>query len=302
MKDREGKNCFIITPIGNEGSDIFRRVKGVIDSVIKPVLEGYGFINIKAAYEINVSGMINTQIINRIIEDDLVVANLTGNNPNVMYELCLRHTVAKPIIHICEIGTALPFDIKDNRTIFYKNDMLGVKELKTSISEYLKEVDYDKEYMDNPIYTAYKYGKLLKETKGTETHEIIDLLLEISNQISRIPNPIFDQNSATYADRGILSSLFTTQHNEANNFISGVSNRLLEDFLKEKSNEHSWRVHELANKLSVDNEIIMHVAVISGIEISSHMSKLKSNDAKKIVLCLKQLKEFTDQVNEKHSE
>ena len=98
-KKEQEKKCFIITPIGNENSDTFRKAKGVIESVIKPVLKGYGFDDIKPAYEINVSGMINTQIINRIIDDDLVVANLTGHdnigpNPNVMYELCLRHVVA----------------------------------------------------------------------------------------------------------------------------------------------------------------------------------------------------------------
>ena len=107
------QSCFIITPIGDEKSTIFRKAKGVIDSVIKPVLELNGFSDIKPAYEINVSGMITTQIINRIINDDLVIANLTGTNPNVMYELCLRHVVAKPIIHICENRTTLPFDIKD---------------------------------------------------------------------------------------------------------------------------------------------------------------------------------------------
>lgn len=82
--------------------------------------------------------MITTQIINRIINDDLVIANLTGTNPNVMYELCLRYVVAKPIIHICENGTTLLFDIKDSRTIYYENDMLGVEELKIKLSDFFR--------------------------------------------------------------------------------------------------------------------------------------------------------------------
>lgn len=112
------KKCFIITPIGDEGSETFRMAKGVIESVIKPVLERNGFEDIKPAYEILESGMIGNQIVDRIVNDDLVIANLTGNNPNVMYELAIRHAAAKPIIHICETGTKLLFDIKDNRTIF----------------------------------------------------------------------------------------------------------------------------------------------------------------------------------------
>lgn len=46
-KKEQGKKCFIITPIGNDGSDIFRKAKGVIDSVIKPVLQRNGFDDIK---------------------------------------------------------------------------------------------------------------------------------------------------------------------------------------------------------------------------------------------------------------
>ena len=64
VQKEQGRKCFIITPIGDEKSDIFRKAKGVIESVIKPVLKEYGFDDIKPAYEINVSGMINTQIIN----------------------------------------------------------------------------------------------------------------------------------------------------------------------------------------------------------------------------------------------
>ena len=46
------KRCFIITPIGDERSETFRMAKGVIESVIKPVLERNGFEDIKPAYEI----------------------------------------------------------------------------------------------------------------------------------------------------------------------------------------------------------------------------------------------------------
>lgn len=192
-KDAKRK-CFIITPIGNDGSDTFRKAKGVIDSVLKPILSDYDFGDIKPAYEINVSGMINTQIINRIVEDDLVIANLTGNNPNVMYELCLRHVAAKPIIHICEKGTVLPFDIKDSRTIFYTDDMLGVEELKDKMKLFMDEISYDNDYMDNPVYNAQNYGKLLKETQGTNDNQVLRLLMMILDQVSQGDNydPEFD--------------------------------------------------------------------------------------------------------------
>ena len=41
--EKKGKKCFIITPIGNENTDVFRKAKGVIESAIKPILMKYGF-------------------------------------------------------------------------------------------------------------------------------------------------------------------------------------------------------------------------------------------------------------------
>lgn len=183
---KKDKKCFIITPIGNENSDIFRKAKGVIESVIKPVLEENGFGDIKPAYEIMESGMISNQIINRIINDDLVVANLTGNNPNVMYELAIRHAATKPIIHICENGTTLPFDIKDNRTIFYTDDMLGVQELRNGFEKFVKQVDYSKEYKDNPIYNAMQTGILLKELNDEDRKTEAEILAKILDEISHL--------------------------------------------------------------------------------------------------------------------
>lgn len=194
-KDREkndnipqaDKMCFIITPIGNSNSAIYRHINGVIRSVIRPCLEKAGFTKIKAAHEINELGSINTQVITSILDADLVVANLTGTNPNVMYELCLRHAIAKPVIHICEEGTDLPFDIKDSRTIFYRNDMLGVDELKEALETMLREIDYTKDYKDNPIYNARAIDSIMKEDGGeNSTSVIMSMLNKVISTVNRI--------------------------------------------------------------------------------------------------------------------
>lgn len=194
-KDREkndnipqaDKTCFIITPIGNSNSAIYRHINGVIRSVIRPCLEKAGFTKINAAHEINELGSINTQVTHSILDADLVVANLTGTNPNVMYELCLRHAIAKPVIHICEAGTDLPFDIKDSRTIFYRNDMLGVDELKEALETMLREIDYTKDYKDNPIYNARAIDSIMKEDGGeNSTSVIMSMLNKVMSTVNRI--------------------------------------------------------------------------------------------------------------------
>ena len=48
---------------------------------------------------------------NSVLNADLVIADLTGHNPNVFYELAIRHLVGKPFIHMTDKPESVPFDI-----------------------------------------------------------------------------------------------------------------------------------------------------------------------------------------------
>jgi hypothetical protein len=186
------KKCFIITPIGSNDSEIRRHADGVIDSAIEPVLKEIDF-DLFVSHRMSNPGSITRQILSHIIEDDLVIANLTSLNPNVMYELAVRHAVRKPVILICEEGTKLPFDITDERTIFYVNDMKGVVELKEIFSVMVSDALKD-EKTDNPIYRATKELKLLQEidmdsSENTLEKYLISRLNNIEESILKINKP-----------------------------------------------------------------------------------------------------------------
>lgn len=142
--------CFIITPIGDDTDPIRRHIEGIIDAALRPALEDK--YDLVVAHRISEPGSITKQIITEIYSAKLVVANLTNRNPNVMYELALRHSLGKPVIMIAEKGTPLPSDIVMERTIFYQNDARGVIELRENIAAAEKEIDYDK--IESPIYNV----------------------------------------------------------------------------------------------------------------------------------------------------
>jgi hypothetical protein len=62
-------------------------------------------------------GLITQQVIEHIVNARLVVADLSFHNPNVFYELALRHATGKPTVQICRTIDTIPFDIADVRTI-----------------------------------------------------------------------------------------------------------------------------------------------------------------------------------------
>ena len=165
----ENNKCFIITPIGETNSETRKKADAIIRTIIKPILNELE-IEPVVPHESNEPGSITSEIINEIIDDKLVIANLTGLNPNVMYELAIRHSFAKPVVCIFEKGTKLPFDIKDDRAIEYENSIAGVgdlqEKLKGMILAALKQT-----VINNPVTRAKK--TLLITTKE-EIHHIID--------------------------------------------------------------------------------------------------------------------------------
>ncbi|WP_431775270.1 hypothetical protein [Streptomyces cucumeris] len=121
----QARSCFVVGPIGDphaaHGSperEAYEHHLGIFEQVISPACEKYGITAVRAD-GIAHAGDINEQICRHVVESDLVVADVSGGNPNVMYELGLRHITGKPTIHIGEAGQ-LPFDIASIRTIRYQ--------------------------------------------------------------------------------------------------------------------------------------------------------------------------------------
>lgn len=122
IKSGESKNCFVICPIGDKDSPTREWSDLIFEWIIKPVTEKIGYKTFRAS-DLAEPGIITSQIVQNLIDADLVIADLTFGNPNVFYELAIRHVTKKPCIHMIRSGDRIPFDIASNRTISLGTDI-----------------------------------------------------------------------------------------------------------------------------------------------------------------------------------
>jgi hypothetical protein len=125
--------CFTIMPFGDRFDQYYREV-------FQPAIEQAGFTP-RRADDLMRPGTIVRDIWNYTKEATIILADLTGRNPNVLYELGLAHAIAKPAILVAESIEDIPFDLRHLRVLQYdKNTPNWGEVLKTNIAQSIKEV------------------------------------------------------------------------------------------------------------------------------------------------------------------
>jgi len=102
--------CFYITPIGDDDSDARRHSDMFMQSLIAPAMDELE-LEVVRADQIGEPGMITAQVIEHIRLSQLCIADLSLLNPNVFYEMCLRHACRRPVVQIIQKSDRLPFDL-----------------------------------------------------------------------------------------------------------------------------------------------------------------------------------------------
>lgn len=168
--------CFIVGPIGEAGTPTRKLADFLLKVIIKPVLEQSDLkYAVKRADEDADPGSITSALISDLIEADLVIADLTGFNPNAFYELGIRHAIQKPTIHIIAQNALLPFDNRDQRTIFVDTtDVDDIESAKKRLRNAVMAIDADGYTVSNPV-THAKTTTALRESGDPRDNVIANL-------------------------------------------------------------------------------------------------------------------------------
>jgi hypothetical protein len=146
--------CFVIAPLGEPGSPTRLRTEKLMTHIIRPAAEACNYRPMLAT-EDDRPGLIHNHIVGRIIDDPLVIADLTDHNPNVFYELAVRHCYRRPFVQLITAGQSLPFDVAGMRTIKYDlSDPDSVLEARQSLLRQISSIEDAVEPLVTPLTTA----------------------------------------------------------------------------------------------------------------------------------------------------
>lgn len=167
------KRCFVVGPIGPDGSDIRTHADWLFEGIIKPAFDGFAdFEKPIRADMIAQPGMITTQVIEHLLEDDLVIADLSLANPNAFYEIGIRHMVQKPIVHMQKKDEPTPFDTSGFRAIkFTVRHPADLVEARRDLAAAIKVAIAPDHRVENPV--THARGAIQLEQTATPEQKVI---------------------------------------------------------------------------------------------------------------------------------
>jgi len=129
--NRKRRKCFIVMPFGDQGLQV------VYEDFVRPVVEEKCDLDCERGDDVFGSSVIMDDIRNSIGTADIVVADLTGKNANVFYEVGICHTVDKPVLLMAQSIEDVPFDLRHRRVLLYEYSPRGCKKLEKVLQENL---------------------------------------------------------------------------------------------------------------------------------------------------------------------
>lgn len=236
-----GESCFIIMPIGDQTygdesyskDDLKKKYDDLIKGAIETAREG---IDVVRADDISIPGSISNDIFTRLMFSNYVIADISLPNPNVFYELGIRHAIrAKTILLKDKNIKNIVFDISHLRHIEYENTSSGLKDLSKELKRYFEWIDKNPQQPDNQFlelasFMKYQYPKFidLEEENRKKQQAVVSMITPF------LKNPemfklLIDPNSAQEAKNAKLIEMMSA---DPNTLIEILNNFAVNGLLK----------------------------------------------------------------------
>lgn len=232
------KTCFVVSPIGETDGEIRSNADKLFKYIISPVCESCGFEPVRVD-QINDSDSITQTIIDKLLSSELVIADISGHNPNVFFEMGYRKCTDKPIIHLKKKGETIPFDVNTVRTFEYDlTDLDNVEETKKRLEQTIGTFSFENK--------TNALGQDEENNKQLFFQSILTMLYQIQDSITELKEQINKKDTETI--QAIMqTSLNNAQKEESTDVV--MMKTLLPELIKNpKLFQNLMQFAEMTNK------------------------------------------------------
>ena len=219
--------CFVLMPFGRKTDAAGRTTDfdAVYREIIAPAVSEAGLEPIRADEE-KVGGAIHKPMFERLMLCQYAVADITGANPNVYYELGIRHAMRpRCTVILFAAGTTLPFDIALLRGIPYQTNEAGVPYEPAACSAVIAKqlrAAKDNPHDDSPLFQLLEYMPRheVDHTKTDTFRERFDYSKQYKDRLTEARNKGTQAVKEVIADPSFrnLHDVGETSFDETRNF------------------------------------------------------------------------------------
>lgn len=190
MTENERPRCFVIMPIADTPGYETSHFSRVYEHLLKPAILKAGYQPIRADDTVKTDYIV-VGIIQKIVDAEMVICDLSSRNPNVMYELGIRHAFNKPVALIKDKKTDKVFDIQGLRYIEY-DETLRIDSVQKEISRISESVLETSNHDDKVINSVVQLAGIKtaeipdQKTVSLDTQLILSAIGSIENRINSI--------------------------------------------------------------------------------------------------------------------
>ena len=212
------RTCFVVCPIGQEGSEIRNRADIIFNHIVEPACDKFSLTPLRSD-KIAMTGVITHKIIKHLKDSDIVIADLTGHNPNVFYELGIRHALGRPVIIIKSNSDKRPFDIQSINILDYSSlDHVEMTRLKGLVVDHIDLVLNHRDEIDDPLA-----GSLMGNIN--EASELKSEVLDIKNDIRGLREDIINTFSQDSLDKTRINAQYLDGEDRAFQALTEATKR-----------------------------------------------------------------------------
>ena len=199
--------CFVIMPFTDPDGYEKGHFRKIYEQLFFPAIEMAGSDPHRVDDEVE-SNMIHGKLLNQLVTAPMVLCDLSSKNPNVLYELGIRHAFDLPVVLVQETGQSHIFDIGGITTIDYRKNRLydEVVEDQKKIANAITQTASTKKNYSIMSLAQMEPAKFNKSDKITKEDRIEIMIGELSHKVGRIESQLANQSKANCFPTEITAS------------------------------------------------------------------------------------------------